>query len=203
MPYVNQRWLGGLLTNYHTISKRIERLHELSALADEGQLDLLPTKERMSMQAELRKLEYNLGGVRDMKRLPHAVFVIDLKTEAIALREAERLGLPIIALVDSNVDPDPVQFPIPGNDDAIRSCELVIGTIGAAIEEAATRWRAEEERRRAEEEERKRREAEEKARREAEEQARKEAEEAAARAAEEQAATADAATGPQAKSEEG
>jgi len=203
MPYVNQRWLGGLLTNYHTISKRIERLHELTALADEGQLDLLPTKERMSMEAELRKLEYNLGGVRDMKRLPQAVFVIDLKTEAIALREAERLDLPIIALVDSNVDPDPVQFPIPGNDDAIRSCELVIGTIGAAIEEAATRWRAEEERRRAEEEERKRREAEEKARREAEEQARREAEEAAARAAEEQTATADAATGPQAKSEEG
>jgi small subunit ribosomal protein S2 len=203
MPYVNQRWLGGLLTNYHTISKRIERLHELTALADEGQLELLPTKERMTMEAELRKLEYNLGGVRDMKRLPQAVFIVDLKTEAIALREAERLGVPIIGLVDSNVDPDPVDFPIPGNDDAIRSCELVIGTIGAAIEESASRWRAEEERRRAEEEERKRREAEEKARREAEEKARREAEEAAAKAAEEQAGPAEAAAGSQPKSEEG
>jgi small subunit ribosomal protein S2 len=201
MPYVNQRWLGGLLTNYHTISKRIERLHELTELAEQGQLDLLPTKERMSMEAELRKLEYNLGGVRDMKRLPQAVFIIDLKTEAIALREAERLGLPIIALVDSNVDPDPVDFPIPGNDDAIRSCELVIGTIGAASEESATKWRAEEERRRAEEEERKRREAEEKARREAEEKERREAAEAAAKAAQEQAA-AEATAAPQTQGEQ-
>jgi small subunit ribosomal protein S2 len=202
MPFVNQRWLGGLLTNYHTISSRIERLHELTSLNEEGQLDLLPTKERMSMEAELRKLEYNLGGVRDMKRLPQAVFIVDLKTEAIALREAERLGLPIIGLVDSNVDPDPVEFPIPGNDDAIRSCELVIGTIGEAIADSANKWRVEEERRRAEEEERKRREAEEKARREAEEQARKEAEEAAAKAAEQQA-TAEAAAGPQTKTEDG
>jgi small subunit ribosomal protein S2 len=203
MPYVNQRWLGGLLTNFHTISKRIERLHELTRLAEQGQLDLLPTKERMSMEAELRKLDYNLGGVREMKRLPQAVFIIDLKTEAIALREAERLGLPIIALVDSNVDPDPVGFPIPGNDDAIRSCEFVIRTVGEAIEQAATRWRAEEERRRAEEEERKRREAEEKARREAEERARKEAEEEAAAAATEgQEPAAEAGAGAPAQREE-
>ena len=125
MPYVNQRWLGGLLTNFQTISKRIDRLHELTELKESGKLDLLPTKERMSMEAELEKLEYNLGGVRDLKRLPQAVLIIDLKTEEIALREAERLGIPIIGLVDSNVDPVPVDFPIPGNDDAIRSCDLV------------------------------------------------------------------------------
>jgi small subunit ribosomal protein S2 len=187
MPYVNQRWLGGLLTNFATISKRIERLHELTRLESEGRLELLPTKERMSMEAELRKLEYNLGGVRDMERLPQAVFIVDLKTEAIALREVERLGIPIIALVDSNCDPDPVDYPIPGNDDAIRSCELVISTIGGAIENAAGQWREQEERRRAEEErqrraeeDRKRREAEERARQEAELKAKQEAQAAAA-----------------------
>jgi small subunit ribosomal protein S2 len=183
MPYVNQRWLGGLLTNFHTISKRIERLHELDQLKTDGQLELLPTKERMSMEAELEKLTYNLGGVRDMKRLPQAVVIIDLKTEVIALREAERLRIPIIGLVDSNVDPVPVDFPVPGNDDAIRSCNLVIGTIGQAVTEAAGTYRAEEAQRRAEEEERRR--AEEEAKRKAEEErrAREEAEKAAAEAA--------------------
>ena len=183
MPYVNQRWLGGLLTNFHTISKRIERLHELDQLKTDGQLELLPTKERMSMEAELEKLTYNLGGVRDMKRLPQAVVIIDLKTEAIALREAERLRIPIIGLVDSNVDPVPVDYPVPGNDDAIRSCNLVIGTIGQAVTEAAGTYRAEEAQRRADEEERRR--AEEEAKRKAEEErrAREEAEKAAAEAA--------------------
>ena len=100
----------------------------------------------MSRQAELSKLEYNLGGVRDMKRLPQAVFITDLKTEAIALREAERLRIPIIALVDTNCDPDPVDYVIPGNDDAIRSCELVISTVGEGVAEAAPQWRTEEER---------------------------------------------------------
>ena len=187
MPYVNQRWLGGLLTNFHTISKRIDRLHELNELKEGGQLDLLPTKERMSMEAELEKLEYNLGGVRDMKRLPQAVLIVDLKTEEIALREAERLRIPIIGLVDSNVDPVPVDYPIPGNDDAIRSCELVIRSIGEAAEQAATAFRAAEAKRRADEEERKRREDEERKRREEEERAKREAEEAAAKAAAEQA----------------
>ena len=182
MPFVNQRWLGGLLTNFSTISKRIDALHELTALEREGQLDLLPTKERMAREAELRKLEYNLGGVRDMKRLPQAVFLIDLKTEAIALREAERLRIPIIALVDTNCDPDPVDYVIPGNDDAIRSCELVIRTVGEAINEAATAWRTEEERRRAEEE---RKRAEDEERRRREEEARRQAEEAAQAAARE------------------
>ncbi|MDX6652838.1 MAG: small subunit ribosomal protein [Solirubrobacterales bacterium] len=193
MPYVNQRWLGGLLTNFQTMSARIKRLHELTALADGGQLALLPTKERMSMEAELRKLDYNLGGVRDMPRLPQAVFVIDLKTEEIALREAARLRIPIIGLVDTNCDPDPVDYVIPGNDDAIRSCDLVISTIGGAIETAATSWRAEEARRRAEEEERRRKEEEERQRREAEEKAKREAEEAAAAAATEGAPPAEGA----------
>jgi small subunit ribosomal protein S2 len=193
MPYVNRRWLGGLLTNFNTIKKRIQRLHELRELQEGGRLELLPTKERMSMEAELRKLEYNLGGVADMQRLPDAVIIIDLKTEEIALREAERLEIPIIGLVDTNCDPTPVDYVIPGNDDAIRSCELIIGTLGAAIEGAAAQWRAEEERRRAEEEERKRREEEERQRREAEEKAKQEAEEKAKAEAEAKAkAEADA-----------
>ena len=122
MPYVNQRWLGGLLTNFNTMSARIARLHELTEWRDEGKLELLPTKERMGMLAELAKLEFNLGGVRDMDRLPDAVFVTDLKTEEIAVREAARLRIPIIGLVDTNCDPTPIDYVIPGNDDAIRSC---------------------------------------------------------------------------------
>ena len=180
MPYVNLRWLGGLLTNFNTISARIARLHELSELQEQDRLELLPTKERMSMQAELAKLEYNLGGVRDMERLPEAVFAIDLKTEEIGVREAARLRIPIIGLVDTNCDPEPVDYVIPGNDDAIRSCDLILRTVGAAVEEGASSWRTEEERRRAAEEERRRQEEEAKRKREEEEKARKEAEEAAA-----------------------
>jgi small subunit ribosomal protein S2 len=188
MPYVNQRWLGGLLTNFNTISQRIGRLHELTGWRDEGKLELLPTKERMSMQAELAKLEYNLGGVRDMDRLPDAVFVTDLKTEEIAVREAVRLRIPIIGLVDTNCDPTQIDYVIPGNDDAIRSCQLVIGTIGGAIEEGAGAWRVQEERRLAEEMERRKKEEEERKKREEEEKARVEAEEAQKKAAEEAAA---------------
>src|SRR3954451_18326884 len=195
MPYVNRRWLGGLLTQFHQTRKRIQRLHERRELKEAGRLDLLPTKERMSMEAELRKLEYNLGGVADMQRLPDAVVVVDLKTEEIGLREAERLEIPIVGLVDTNCDPSPVDYVIPGNDDAIRSCELIIGTLGESIEGAAARWREEEARRRAEEEERRRREEEERQRREAEEKAKQEAEakakaeaEAKARAAAEERA---------------
>ena len=202
MPYVSQRWLGGLLTNFNTISARISRLHELTAWRDEGKLDLLPTKERMGMQAELAKLEFNLGGVRDMDRLPDAVFVTDLKTEEIAVREAVRLRIPIIALVDTNCDPKPIDYVIPGNDDAIRSCQLVIGTIGGAIEEGAGAWRVQEERRIAVEMERRKKEEEERKKREEEEKERKEAEEAAKKAAEQaalaKAAEAAAATPPQA-----
>ncbi len=170
MPYVNKRWLGGLLTNFNTIKDRIKRLHELRGLVQEGQLDLLPTKERMSMEAELKKLEFNLGGVADMQRIPDVVFITDLKTEEIALHEAERLGATIIGLVDTNCDPTPVDHVVPGNDDAIRSCDLVISTIGAAVEDSAAAWRVEEEKRRAEEE---RKRQEEEARRQAEEEERK------------------------------
>jgi small subunit ribosomal protein S2 len=178
MPYVNQRWLGGLLTNFQTISKRINRLHELTDWTEDGTLSLLPTRERIAAEAEREKLEVNLGGVRDMQRVPDAVFVVDLKTEEIAVREAARLGIPLIGLVDSNCDPDPVDYVIPGNDDAIRSCKLVIDAIADVAAERAARFRAEEEHERREAEEAAIREAEEQARREAEERARREAEEA-------------------------
>jgi small subunit ribosomal protein S2 len=134
MPYVNHRWLGGLLTNWRTISDRIQRLHELRALKTESQLELLPAKERISMEAELEKLEANLGGVADMRRQPDAVFIVDLRKEQLAVREARRLGLPVIALVDTNCDPDEADYVIPGNDDAIRSCNLVVKAIADGIE---------------------------------------------------------------------
>ncbi|HXS32551.1 MAG TPA: 30S ribosomal protein S2 [Solirubrobacterales bacterium] len=188
MPFVNQRWLGGLLTNFNTMSARIARLHELNGWREEGKLELLPTKERMGMLAELAKLEFNLGGVRDMDRLPDAVFVTDLKTEEIAVREAARLRIPIIALVDTNCDPTPIDYVIPGNDDAIRSCQLVIGTIGSAIDEGAGAWRVQEEKRIAVEMERRKKDEEERKKREEEEKARLEAEEAAKKAAAEAAA---------------
>ena len=133
MPYVNHRWLGGLLTNWRTISERLERLHELRRRKEEGQLDLLPPKERIAMEAELEKLETNLGGVAEMKRLPDAVFVVDLKKEQLAIREARRLGLPVVALVDTNCDPDDADYVIPGNDDAIRSCSLIVRAIADGI----------------------------------------------------------------------
>src|SRR2546421_5383522 len=180
MPYVNHRWLGGLLTNFQTISLRLPRLHDLERYASEGQLELLPTRERMAAQADLVKLRANLGGVKDMQRVPDAMFVIDLKTELIAVREAQRLKIPLIGLVDTNCDPDGIDFIIPGNDDAIRSCALITGAIGQVAAEGRTVFRAEEEKARAEAEEQARREAEEQARREAEEQARREAEEQAA-----------------------
>jgi small subunit ribosomal protein S2 len=144
MPYVNHRWLGGLLTNWRTISKRIERLHELRRLRDDGQLELLPSKERIAMLAELEKLDTNLGGVADMRRQPDAVFVLDLRKEQLGVREARRLGLPIIALVDTNCDPDEADYVIPGNDDAIRSCSLVVRVIADAIEAGKAKVTAQE-----------------------------------------------------------
>ena len=134
MPYVHHRWLGGLLTNWRTIAERIERLHELRRLRDEGQLALLPPKERIAMQGELEKLDANLGGVADMRKQPDAVFIVDLRKEQLAVREARRLGLPVIALVDTNCDPDEADFVIPGNDDAIRSCSLIIRAVADGIE---------------------------------------------------------------------
>ena len=193
MPYVNHRWLGGLLTNFQTINQRIRRLHDLERYEVEGQLALLPTRERMSAQADLEKLRANLGGVKNMQRVPDAMFVIDLKSEVIAVKEAQRLRIPIIGLVDTNCDPDGIDFVIPGNDDAIRSCALITQAIGQVVSEGHSVFRAEEERARKEAEERARIEAEARARREAEEQAAREAQEQAKREAEEQAAAATAA----------
>jgi small subunit ribosomal protein S2 len=184
MPYVNHRWLGGLLTNYQTISLRIKRLHDLERYEAEGQLQLLPTRERMSAQADMEKLRANLGGVKNMQRVPDAMFVIDLKTEAIAVREAQRLRIPIIGLVDTNCDPEGIDYVIPGNDDAIRSCAAITSAIGDIVAQGHNLFREEEERARLE---RERQEAEERARREAEEQARREAEEKARLEAEEKA----------------
>ena len=185
MPYVDQRWLGGLLTNFQTISKRITRLHELREWTETGTMELLPVRERLSAMSERDKLETNLGGVADMQRPPDAMFVVDLKSEVIGVREATRLKIPIIGLVDTNCDPDPVDMVIPGNDDAIRSCKVIIEAIAGVASERATQFRAEEERARQEREEQQRLEAEAQARREAEEQEQREAEERARREAEE------------------
>jgi small subunit ribosomal protein S2 len=180
MPFVNHRWLGGLLTNFQTISLRIRRLHDLEKFEAEGQLELLPTRERMAAQADLAKLRANLGGVKNMQRPPDAMFVIDLKTEVIAVKEAQRLRIPIIGLVDTNCDPDGIEYVIPGNDDAIRSCALITQAIGQVVQEGHSVFRAEEERARKEAEEKARLEAEARAKREAEEQAKRDAEEQAA-----------------------
>jgi small subunit ribosomal protein S2 len=179
MPYVNHRWLGGLLTNFQTINQRIRRLHDLERYETEGQLELLPTRERMAAQADLEKLRANLGGVKNMQRTPDACFIIDLKTEAIAVREAQRLRIPIIGLVDTNCDPDGIDFVIPGNDDAIRACYVVTRAIGDEVAEGTYAFRAEEDRARQEVEEQQRRAAEERQRAEAEEQARRQAQAAA------------------------
>jgi small subunit ribosomal protein S2 len=134
MPFVNHRWLGGLLTNWRTIGDRIAHLHELRRLREEGQLELLPAKERISMGQELEKLEANLGGVADLRKQPDAIFIVDLRKEQLAVREARRLNLPVIALVDTNCDPDEADLIIPGNDDAIRSCSLIVRAIADGIE---------------------------------------------------------------------
>jgi small subunit ribosomal protein S2 len=139
MPYVNHRWLGGLLTNYRTIQERISALHNLRRQKTEGQLDLLPSKERASTLSELEKLEANLGGVADTRKLPDAVVVIDMKKEALAVREAKRLNIPVIGLVDTNCDPDDADFVIPGNDDAIRSSALIVRLLADAIAEGRNR----------------------------------------------------------------
>ncbi|HEX8101721.1 MAG TPA: 30S ribosomal protein S2 [Solirubrobacteraceae bacterium] len=182
MPYVNHRWLGGLLTNFQTISLRIKRLHDLEGYEANGQLQLLPTRERLSAEADLEKLRANLGGVKHMQRPPDALFVVDLKTEAIAVREAQRLRIPIIGLVDTNVDPDGIDYVIPGNDDAMKSCRIITQAIGDVVSRGRQTFREEEERSRREAEEATRREAEERARREAEEEERRAAEAAAAEA---------------------
>jgi small subunit ribosomal protein S2 len=139
MPYVNHRWLGGLLTNWRTIADRIAYLHDLRRLKEDGQLELLPAKERITMENELEKLEANLGGVADLRRQPDAIFIVDLRKEQLAVREAQRLGLPVIALVDTNCDPDEASYVIPGNDDAIRSCALIVRAIASGIAEGQSK----------------------------------------------------------------
>ena len=144
MPFVNHRWLGGLLTNWRTMADRIERLHEMRRLQEEGQLDLLPAKERIAMTGQLAKLEQNLGGVAEMRRQPDAVVIVDLKKEALAVREARRLGIPVVALVDTNCDPDEADYVIPGNDDAIRACKLIVHALADAVWEGKQKVAARE-----------------------------------------------------------
>jgi small subunit ribosomal protein S2 len=142
MPFVNTRWLGGMLTNFQTISRRLERLRELREMERSGAFDYLPKKEVLKLRHEKEKLERNLGGIQDLERLPDAVFVIDTKKEHIAVTEARKLGLPVIAIVDTNCDPDEVDYIIPGNDDAIRAVSLVSRVIADALEEGQTEgWR--------------------------------------------------------------
>lgn len=133
MPYVNYRWLGGMLTNWQTISSRLEWLFELERMKEEGIMEQYPKKERMSLEKELEKLQRNLGGIREMNRLPDALFVIDTKKEEIAVKEARKLGLTIVAVVDTNCDPDEVDWIIPGNDDAIRAASLMSSAIADAV----------------------------------------------------------------------
>ena len=133
MPYINARWLGGMLTNFETISKRVSKMLEYERMRASGEFEAMPKKEALLLTRELEKLQKNLGGMRDMKSLPAAVFVLDTKKEHIGVTEANKLGIPVIAVVDTNVDPDVVTFPIPGNDDAIRSTSLMCHVIAEAI----------------------------------------------------------------------
>jgi small subunit ribosomal protein S2 len=135
MPYVNERWLGGMLTNFQTISKRVSKMKEYQRMRDSGEFEAMPKKEALLISRELEKLERNLGGIRNMERLPDAIFVLDTKKEDIAVTEANKLGLAIVAVVDTNCDPDIIQYVIPGNDDAIRSANLMARVISDAVEE--------------------------------------------------------------------
>ena len=135
MPYVNERWLGGMLTNFETIGKRVNKMLEYERMQASGEFDAMIKKEALLLDRELTKLQRNLGGLRGMKKAPDAIFVLDTKKEHIAVTEANKLGIPVVAVVDTNVDPDVVQYPIPGNDDAIRANSLLIETIAAAVEE--------------------------------------------------------------------
>lgn len=133
MPYVNERWLGGMLTNFETIAGRVRKLAELEAARESGEFDALPKKEALMLTRELEKLERNLGGIRHLTRRPDAIFIIDTKKEHIAVTEANKLGIPVIAVVDSNCDPDVINYVIPGNDDAIRSGRLMCRVIADAV----------------------------------------------------------------------
>ena len=142
MFYVNQRWLGGLLTNFSTIQKSIKRLKELDGMATDGRYEILPKKEVTRLERERMALEKNLSGIKNMPRLPDAIFVIDSKNEEIAVAEARRLGVPVIAIVDTNCDPDLVDYPIAGNDDAIRSVRMVLTTVAQTVMRARAEYEA-------------------------------------------------------------
>ncbi len=133
MPYVNARWLGGMLTNFNTIQKRIKRLAQLKAMEADGTFDLLPKKEVTKLSLEIEKLEKFMGGITEMKKQPAAMFIVDPRKERIAVLEAHKLGIPIVAIVDTNCDPDDVDYVIPGNDDAIRAVKLIAGAMADAI----------------------------------------------------------------------
>lgn len=133
MPYVNNRWLGGMLTNFVTIRSRVNRLEEIEGMIEDGRMELLPKKEQILLNKELDKLTKNLGGIREMRRTPQALFVVDTKREEIAINEARRLGIPVVAMIDTNSDPDVIDYGIPANDDAIRSVQLVCSLMADAI----------------------------------------------------------------------
>jgi len=142
MFYVNQRWLGGMLTNYKTIQKRIQRLKDLEEMKRTGVFDVLPKKEVKKLEDEMKKLERNLGGIKNMVGLPGAIFIIDPRKERIAVAEARKLGIPIVAIVDTNCDPDEIDYPIPGNDDAIRAVKLLTSKMADAVIEAKAEMEA-------------------------------------------------------------
>ena len=133
MPYVNARWLGGMLTNFNTIKKRIKRLAQLKTMQEDGTFDMLPKKEAAKLELEIEKLERFLGGITEMKKQPAAMFIVDPRKERIAVAEAKKLGIPIIAIVDTNCDPDEIDHVIPGNDDAIRAVKLIAGAMADAV----------------------------------------------------------------------
>ena len=139
--YVNARWLGGMLTNFRTIRRRIDRLNQLRAMEADGTFDLLPKKEVIKLNLEIEKLEKFLGGIKEMKKLPGALFVVDPRKEKIAVSEAHKLGIPVVAIVDTNCDPDEVDYVIPGNDDAIRAVRLIASTMANAIAEGSPVFR--------------------------------------------------------------
>ena len=136
MYYVNERWLGGMLTNFKTIQTRIKRLKEIEAMSEDGTFDVLPKKEVTNLKKELEKLQKNLGGIKDMGRIPDAIFIVDPKKERICVQEAHALGIPLIGIADTNCDPDELDYVIPGNDDAIRAVKLIVGKMADAVIEA-------------------------------------------------------------------
>ena len=136
MYYVNERWLGGMLTNFKTIQSRIARLKEIEAMQEDGTFDVLPKKEVIALKKELDKLQKNLGGIKDMKRIPDAIFIVDPKKERICVQEAHTLGIPLIGICDTNCDPEELDYVIPGNDDAIRAVKLIVAKMADAVIEA-------------------------------------------------------------------